>query len=56
MNEGIKIAKGAYVIFLNSDDYWKQGVMLNYIKYIQKTHDQDVYYARFCVRSNDIIT
>ncbi|MDD2487245.1 MAG: glycosyltransferase [Candidatus Gracilibacteria bacterium] len=47
MNEGIKIAKGEYLLFLHSDDYLKQNELNNYLDFIEQTGNLDFYYAKF---------
>ena len=45
MNEWIKIAQGEYITFLNSDDYYSQKVLKDYVEFIEKDWNKDLYYG-----------
>lgn len=44
MNEWIKEAKWDYVLCLNSDDYLEKNILYDYLIYIDKTWNKDLYY------------
>jgi glycosyltransferase involved in cell wall biosynthesis len=44
MNEWIKISKWEYINFLNSDDYFIDDVLWDYLEYIEHTWKLDFYY------------
>lgn len=43
-NEGIKIAKGEYIMLLNSDDLLTTNILKSYLSFIKKTWNKDFYY------------
>lgn len=44
MNAWIKIAKGEYITFLNSDDYYNSNMLNDYLQFIDGTWHKDFYY------------
>lgn len=44
MNEGIKESKWEYIMCLNSDDYLENNVLRDYLDFIEKTGEKDLYY------------
>ena len=44
-NEGIKQAKGEYILFLNSDDFLNPNILNLYLQYVQKTGEMDIYFG-----------
>lgn len=47
MNEWIKISNWEYLLFLHSDDYLQPNILNNYLKFIEETWNQNLYYAKF---------
>jgi len=44
MNEGIKESHWKYILCLNSDDWLEPEVLNDYLQYIKKTKEKDLYY------------
>lgn len=44
MNEWVVQAKGEYITFLNSDDYYNSNVLGNYFEFIERDWNRDLYY------------
>lgn len=52
MNKGIKIAKGAYLLFLNSGDHFYSNESLSFFKpYLLKNDMKDILYGNILVKS-----
>lgn len=44
-NRGISVAKGEFIVILNSDDFWEPGVMAHLKSAIKENPDADVFYG-----------
>lgn len=55
MNKGLKIAKGKYVIFMNSDDGFYEKAVLNKIVKVLRDKDPDVVYGETMFRDKQNI-
>ena len=44
MNEWVRQAKWEYIIFLNSDDYYQNNILNDYLNFIEKNWNKDLYY------------
>lgn len=54
MNKGIDAAKGAWLVFLNSDDtFWNENTLLNVSNVIASNQQSDFIYGKIAVVEND---
>jgi len=52
-NDGIKAAKGEYIVFFDSDDYCSEEYLAELDKLIKKSNNADIIFSGHCVVTND---